>query len=92
MTVEAGLKKDLNIAFKALILDNLTTCGLKYARKLFDEMVENTKGEYLKEYLKDKTNLFGYRLLIGDLIGYNIHHKFFEEIQEYCESNKISLA
>ena len=33
----------------------------------------------LYEFLKDKTNLFGYHWLIGDLIGYNIHHKWFGE-------------
>ncbi len=31
----------------------------------------------LYEYLKDKTNLFGYHILVGDLLGYNIHHKWF---------------
>lgn len=31
----------------------------------------------LYEFLKDKTNLFGYHWLIGDLVGYNIHHKWF---------------
>jgi len=31
----------------------------------------------LYEFLKDKTNLFGYHWLIGDLIGYNEHHKWF---------------
>ena len=31
------------------------------------------------EFLKDKTNLFGYHWLIGDLIGYNVHHKWFGE-------------
>ena len=31
----------------------------------------------LYEFLKDKTNLFGYHWLIGDLLGYNIHHKWF---------------
>jgi len=30
-------------------------------------------------YLKDKTNLFGYHFLVGDLIGYNIHHQWFGE-------------
>ena len=33
----------------------------------------------LYEYLKDKTNLFGYHFLVGDLLGYNIHHKWFGE-------------
>lgn len=36
----------------------------------------------LYEYLKDKTNLFGYHFLIGDLIGYHTHHKFFGERME----------
>jgi formate C-acetyltransferase len=31
------------------------------------------------EFLKDKTNLFGYHWLIGDLMGYNVHHKWFGE-------------
>ena len=33
----------------------------------------------LYEYLKDKTNLHGRHWLIGDLIGYNVHHKWFGE-------------
>ncbi len=33
----------------------------------------------LYEFLKDKTNLFGYHWLIGDLMGYNEHHKWFGE-------------
>lgn len=31
----------------------------------------------LYEFLKDKTNLYGYHWLIGDLLGYHIHHKWF---------------
>ena len=31
----------------------------------------------LYEFLKDKTNLFGYHWLIGDLLGYNEHHRWF---------------
>jgi formate C-acetyltransferase len=31
----------------------------------------------LYEFLQDKTNLFGYHWLIGDLLGYNVHHKWF---------------
>lgn len=31
----------------------------------------------LYEHLKGKKNLFGYQWLIGDLLGYNIHHKWF---------------
>lgn len=30
-------------------------------------------------HLKDKKNLFGYPFLIGDLLGYNEHHKWFGE-------------
>lgn len=33
----------------------------------------------LYEFLKDQTNLYGYHWLIGDLMGYNIHHKWFGE-------------
>ena len=36
----------------------------------------------LYEFLKDKTNLFGYHWLIGDLLGYNEHHKWFGEKTE----------
>jgi formate C-acetyltransferase len=32
------------------------------------------------EYLKNKKNLFGYQWLIGDLLGYNEHHKWFGEL------------
>ena len=31
------------------------------------------------EFLKDRKNLFGYHWLIGDLVGYNEHHKWFGE-------------
>ena len=31
----------------------------------------------LYEFLKDKTNVYGYHFLIGDLLGYNEHHKWF---------------
>ena len=31
------------------------------------------------EHIKDKTNVFGYHWLIGDLLGYNEHHKWFGE-------------
>ena len=40
------------------------------AQKLYYEL-------YL--FLKDKTNLYGYHWLIGDLTGYNIHYKWFGE-------------
>ena len=36
----------------------------------------------LYEFLKDKTNLFGYHWLIGDLTGYNVHFKLFGEKME----------
>ncbi len=33
----------------------------------------------LYEFLKDKTNLYGYHWLIGNLTGYNLHFKMFGE-------------
>lgn len=36
------------------------------ARRFYDSMYR---------YLKDKTNVFGYHFLIGDLVGYNDHHR-----------------
>ena len=35
--------------------------------------------ESLYAFLKDKTNLFGYHWLVGDLLGYQPHHKWFGE-------------
>ena len=49
---------------------NDTECSNYVAQKLYQS---------LYEYLKDKTNLFGYHFLIGDLMGYNVHHKWFGE-------------
>lgn len=53
----------------------------------------------LYEFLKDKTNLFGYHWLIGDLTGYNPHHKWFGEKMEAtpdgrhkCDSLKFGLG
>ena len=40
------------------------------ARRFFDS---------ISGFLKGKRNLFGYPILIGDLIGYNPHHKWFGE-------------
>ena len=40
------------------------------AQKLYHSMYE---------YLRDKTNLFGYHFLMGDLFGYNPHFKWFGE-------------
>lgn len=31
----------------------------------------------LYKFYKDKKNLFGYQFLVGDLLGYNEHHKWF---------------
>ena len=41
--------------------------------------VAQTLYRSLYEFLKDKTNLFGYHWLIGDLTGYNLHFKWFGE-------------
>lgn len=41
--------------------------------------VAQTLYQALYEFLKNRTNLFGYHFLIGDLLGYNIHHKWFGE-------------
>ncbi|MEE1186186.1 MAG: alpha-glucosidase/alpha-galactosidase [Acutalibacteraceae bacterium] len=49
--VEAGLKRDLSIAYRAFINDPLVTISEPEAKALFDEMVENTKS-YLGDYLK----------------------------------------
>ncbi len=47
--MEAVRKRDLNLAFDAFAADPLVTCSLTDARKLFDEMVENTR-DYLTMY------------------------------------------
>ena len=49
IVVEAAEKRDAEIAFKAFINDPLVTIGFDDARKLYNEMLQNTK-EYLKEY------------------------------------------
>ncbi|MBQ4137267.1 MAG: alpha-glucosidase/alpha-galactosidase, partial [Clostridia bacterium] len=51
LIVEAGLKRDLELAFRAFTIDPLVRLSTADARKLFDEMVENTK-KYLGDYLK----------------------------------------
>ena len=51
LIVEAGAKRDLEIAFRAFTVDPLVRLPVSAARRLFDEMVENTK-EYLAEYLR----------------------------------------
>ena len=42
----------------------------KIANRLYDSFYT---------YLKNKKNIFGYQFLIGDLLGYNEHHKWFGE-------------
>ena len=46
---DAIAKRDLEAIFNAFASDPLVTCGIDDARKMFNEMVENTK-EYLKDY------------------------------------------
>ncbi len=47
--VKAGMTRDLELAFKAFVNDPLVTINTVDARKMFDEMVNNTK-EYLTMY------------------------------------------
>ena len=46
---DAIAKRDIEAIFNAFASDPLVTCGIDDARKMFNEMVENTK-EYLKDY------------------------------------------
>ncbi len=46
---DAIAERDVEAIFMAFANDPLVTCGIEDARKLFDEMCENTK-EYLKDY------------------------------------------
>lgn len=50
-TVQAGLSRDLELAYNTFMKDPLVTIGFEEGRKLFDEMVDNTAA-YLGEYLK----------------------------------------
>lgn len=43
MLVEAGIRKDIGLAFHAFLNDSLMTLGITDAERLFAEMVENTK-------------------------------------------------
>jgi alpha-galactosidase len=43
MLIEAGVKKDINLAFNVFLNDSLMTLDIKDAEKLFGEMVRNTK-------------------------------------------------
>lgn len=47
--VEAGITKNLELAYQAFICDPLMRLSLDESKKLFDEMIENTK-EYLTMY------------------------------------------
>lgn len=47
--VEAAFNRDLELAFKAFVNDPLVCINTEEARKLFEEMVNNTS-QYLKEY------------------------------------------
>ena len=49
IVVEAALRRDVELAFTAFINDPLVTIGFDDARKLYFEMLENTK-KYLTEY------------------------------------------
>lgn len=51
LLAEACRERDLEKAFRAFVSDPLVKLDTKTARKLFDEMVENTK-EYLTDYIK----------------------------------------
>ena len=46
---EAIANRDLEAIFSAFVCDPLVTCSLENARKLFNEMVDNTKA-YLKDF------------------------------------------
>lgn len=49
MLTEAALTRNLDLAFAAFVNDPLVTVSLSDARKLFDEMIENTRA-YLADY------------------------------------------
>lgn len=53
LIVEAALERDLEKAFKAFVADPLVTIPMDEARKLFDEMCDNTS-KYLTDYPKYK--------------------------------------
>lgn len=50
LIVESGINRDLDLAFKAFVNDPLVRLSLYDAKKLFDEMIDNTK-EYLTMYI-----------------------------------------
>jgi alpha-galactosidase len=49
LIAKAGKTKDLAFAFKAFVNDPLTRINTEDAKKLFDEMIDNTK-KYLTGY------------------------------------------
>ena len=49
LITRAGMERDLNLAFQAFAGDPLVRLPLDQAKKLFDEMIENTK-KYLTDY------------------------------------------
>jgi len=51
LTVEAGVTKNVELAFRAFVSDPLVTLNHEEAKKLFNEMTENTKA-YLTMYDK----------------------------------------
>lgn len=46
LIVRAGLEQDLELAYQAFIQDPLCDLSLEDSRRMFDEMVENTR-DYL---------------------------------------------
>jgi alpha-galactosidase len=46
---DAIAKRDIEAIFNAFVSDPLVSCSMADARKMFDEMVENTKA-YLTDY------------------------------------------
>ena len=51
LIAKAHKEKNLKYAFEAFCADPLTTCNPADAKKLFDEMIENTK-HYLGRYFE----------------------------------------
>ena len=49
--IDAVAERNLEKAFMAFCSDPLVTCNLSEAKKLFDEMIENTK-KYLTMYFE----------------------------------------
>ena len=53
LLIEAGVKKDIELAFNVFLNDNLMTLDIKDAEKLFGEMINNTR-KYLQGWDIDK--------------------------------------